>query len=107
LYDTEYEIEDVYFRTDPFGEPLFIVLIKPKEPINGVISFALRIPAKDYSLDSFRRVVNDAVQKEIQRIKERNLKEKLARMHMQELKDRYEPIVQRLVQRLKIKVGGE
>jgi len=96
LCDTEYEIEDVYFKTNPFGEPYFVVRIKPKEPINGVISFALRIPAKDYSEDEFRRVVNDEVQKEIQRIRERNLKEKLARMHEQELKKRYEPTIQRL-----------
>jgi len=91
-----YVIEDITFGADFLGKPHFRVLIRPKESIGGVTMFTVKVPAKDYSEGEFRRVVNNFVQMEIQEIRKRRLKEKLERTHMQELKRRYEPIIQRL-----------
>jgi len=96
LYDIEYVIENITFGADFLGKPHFRVLIRPKESIGGVTMFTVKVPAKDYSEGEFRRVVNDFVQMEIREIRERRLKERLERTHMQELKNRYEPIIQRL-----------
>jgi len=96
LCDMEYSIEDITFKADFYGKPQFCVLIRPKEAIDGVTMFAVTIPAKDYSESEFRRVVSGEVLMEMQRIRERYLKEKLEREHTQELERRYKPIVQRL-----------